>query len=68
MRYVPDWYKTQGMYDKVVVENGRILKVVLDSCKNQKNCQTVDNYTDVLKWFKIQKMCDEVVDTYPFAI
>lgn len=49
MRYVPDWYKTQGMYDKVVVENGRILKVVLDSCKNQKNCQTVDNYTDVLK-------------------
>ena len=56
------------MYDKAVVENGRILKVVLDSCKNQKNCQTVDNYTDVLKWFKIQKMCDEVVDTYPFAI
>ena len=33
IRYVSDWYKTQGMCDKAVVENGGALKFVPDSCK-----------------------------------
>ena len=30
IRHVPDWYKTQEMRDKVITENGRLLKYIPD--------------------------------------
>ena len=30
MLYVPDWYKTQEMCDKVILENGRTLRLIPD--------------------------------------
>ena len=37
-------YKTQEMCDKVILENGRTLMVVLNCCKNERMCnEGVDN-------------------------
>ena len=44
-RYVPDWYKTQQLCDKALLENGGTLKSGLDCYKNQEMCnKAVDNY------------------------
>ena len=34
LRYVPDWYKTQQMFDKAIIENGGTVKSVPDCYKN----------------------------------
>ena len=45
IRYVPDWYKTQEICDKVILENAVTLKSVPYCYKNQKMCdKAVDNY------------------------
>ena len=50
IRYVSDWYKTQDMCDKVILENGGTLKFVPDCYKNKKICyKTVDNYAYALE-------------------
>ena len=44
IRYVPDQCKTQQMCDKTILENGGILKSVLECYKNQDMCnRAVDN-------------------------
>ena len=51
IRYVPSQYKTQGMCDKAVVENGGTLQFVPDNYKNKKMCnQAVDNDVYALKY------------------
>ena len=40
IRYVPDQYKTQQMWDKAVLENGGTLNSVLHSYKIQKVWQS----------------------------
>ena len=35
IRYVTDWYKTEQMCDKTIIENGGALKSVPDCYKNQ---------------------------------
>ena len=47
--HVTAWYKTQEVHDKIILENGEILKFVSDCYKNQKMCnKVVDNYSHVL--------------------
>ena len=35
--FVPDWYKTSEMSDKISLENGEILRFIPYYCKNKKN-------------------------------
>ena len=60
------------MCNKVILENGRMLIFVPDCCKNRKICDNVDNYAHALgavpHCYKIQKLCNKVVCTYPFTI
>ena len=46
LRYVPDWYKTQLMCDKAILENGKLLNSVSDCYKDQEMC----NYPDALEF------------------
>ena len=39
IRYILDWYRTQEMCDKPVLENGGTLESVSDCNKNKKNVQ-----------------------------
>ena len=49
--FVPDWYKTWEICDKVILENGGMLKCVPDCCKSQKLCdKAVDYYSHVLEF------------------
>ena len=44
MRYVPDQYKTQQMWDKEILENGGTLKFVPRCYKNREMCnKAVEN-------------------------
>ena len=59
--YVPGWYKTQEMYDRVILENGETLMFVPNYHNNQKMCnKAVDNYPHTLEFapdcFKTRKM------------
>ena len=56
------------MYDKIVLENGGMLKFVPDCYKNQAMCnKTDDNYAHALEFvsnsYKTQKMCNKSVNT-----
>ena len=45
IRYVPDHYKTQQMWDKAILENGGTLQSVRDCHKNQEiSDKAVDKY------------------------
>ena len=60
LRYLPDQYKTQQMWDKAILENGGALKAVPDCYKNQETCnKAVDNYLHALEFvpecYKTQK-------------
>ena len=45
IRYVPDWYKTEKICGKVILENGGAWKFIYHWYKNQKiYYKTVDNY------------------------
>ena len=49
IRYVRDRYKTQEIYDKVIAENGGMLKFVPDCYKNEQLCnKAVGSYTYAL--------------------
>ena len=49
IRFVPDQYKTQQMYDLAIPENVGTLKSVPDWYKNQEMCnKAVDNYPHAL--------------------
>ena len=66
IRYVPDRYKTQHMWDTAILENSETLESVLDCYKNQEMCdKAVDNYRHALKFvpdcYKTQNMCDKAV-------
>ena len=51
LRYVHDWYKTQQMCDKAILENGGSLKSVPDCYKNQELCnKAVNNYPHALEF------------------
>ena len=51
IRYVSNWYKTQEMWGKIVLENGGTLKFVPDCYKNQTmRNKTDDNYAYVLEF------------------
>ena len=51
IRYVPDGYKTQEIYDKVILENGVALMFVSNCYKNQQICnKAVDGYDHVLEF------------------
>ena len=51
LRFLPDRYKTQQMFDKVVLENDETLKSVPDCNKNQEMCnKAVDNYPHALEF------------------
>ena len=70
-KYVPDPYKTKEVYDIVILQNGRILGFILDSCESQKmSDKAVDNYAFTLKFvpkfYKTQK--NNAVNTSPSAI
>ena len=41
LRYIPDRYKTQQIWDKGVLENGGTLNAVPDCYKNKKRCDKV---------------------------
>ena len=61
------------MCDKAILENGRTLKSVPDSCKNKKNSNKAgDNYLHALEFvpdcYKIQEKCNKAVNTSPSAI
>ena len=44
VRFAADRYKTQQMFDKAILENGRLLEFVPDCYKNQQMCdKAVDN-------------------------
>ena len=69
IRYVPDQYKTEQMFDKAILEN-ESLESVPDGHKNQAMCnKAVDNYPHALTFFPIcyitQNMCDKAVNTHP---
>ena len=54
IKYVPDGYKTQEIYDKVILENGVALMFVSNCYKNQQICnKAVDGYDHVLEFMKI---------------
>ena len=47
--FVSDQYKTQGMFNKAFLENGRMLKFIRDCSKNKKMCdKAVSNYYNSL--------------------
>ena len=49
IRYVRDQYKTQEIYDKVIAENGGMLKFVPDCYINEQLCnKAVGSYTYAL--------------------
>ena len=51
VRYIPDWYKTQGTCDKAILENDVTLKSVLECYKNHSKCnKAVDNYENSLEF------------------
>ena len=55
------------MCDKIILENGGMIRFIPDCCKN-KNCDIiVDNYSNGLEFardcYKPKKMCDKAVDT-----
>ena len=57
------------MYDKAVLENGRTLKSVPDSRKNQQMCyKAVDNYPHGLGFvsdcYKTKEVCDKAVNFF----
>ena len=47
-RYAPDWYMTQEIYDKAILENGGVLKSLSFCGKNQKMSNKAVNYTHAL--------------------
>ena len=56
------------MCDKAILENGRTLKSVPDSCKNKKiSNKAGDNYFHALEFvsdcYKIQEKCNKAVNT-----
>ena len=54
------------MCDKVILENGGILKFISDCCKNRKMCdRAIDNYAYA---FRQKEMCNKAVDTYPSTV
>ena len=51
IRYVPDKYRTQQMWDKAILENSGTLKSVPDCYKNQEMCnKEVDDYPHTLEF------------------
>ena len=68
MKYVPDWYNTKEICDKVFWNDG-ILGFISDCYKNKKICgKAVDHYSSPMQFvpvqYKIHEMCDNAVDTY----
>ena len=78
IRSIPDWYKTQEMCDKVILENEGTFMFVSECYKNQKMCnKAIDNYADALEfiseWYKSNKISaikkwNKAVGIYPSAI
>ena len=73
IRYVPDQYKTEEIYDKVILENDGRLRFVPDCYKNQKMYdKAVDNDDHALEFvpdcYKTPKICHKAVDTPLSAI
>ena len=61
------------MCDKFILENGGMLIFFPDCNKDQSICnKPVDNcphaLPSVLNWYKIQKLCEKAVITYPSTI
>ena len=61
------------MCNKVILENGCMLRFIPDCYKNEKICdKDVDCYSYALKFvpdcYKTQAMCDKAVDTCLFCI
>ena len=73
IKYAPDQYKTNEIYDKVIIENCGMLGFISAYYKDQKMCNKAgNNYSHALiivsNCYKTQKMCSVAVDTYPSAI
>ena len=52
IKYIADRYSTQGMCNKVILENSAMLMFITDCYKGQKMCnKTLDNYNHELRFF-----------------
>ena len=73
IRYVPDWYKTQKICDKAILNceefSASIFYVFLKNKKETdvyvKNVETLESVPD---FYKNQQMCDKAVDNYLHAL
>ena len=70
LTYASDQYKTQQMFDKVILENGGTVRFC---CRNQEmGNKAVDNYPHALKsvpnCYITQKMCDKAANTHHSTI
>ena len=76
IRYVPDGYKTQEMYDKVILENGVALIFVSNCYKNKKMCNKaneviLENSVTLMfvpNCYKNQQICNKAVDDYDHVL
>ena len=74
-KYVPDWYKTQEMFE-VILENGIALIFVSNCYKNQKMRNKADKVLleksvtlmFVPNCYKSQQICNKAVDNYAHAL
>ena len=69
IHYVPDRYKAQRMWDKIILEKGEISMFTSGRYKYQNmSDKSVANYAHalvfVLDRYKTQNMCDKAVSTY----